>query len=191
MDVSGYDFSALLEAVLFASPEPVAFDRLCSFFEKETGEVSAALSILEKKYEKENSGITLVKKGDHYTVSTKLILGEAVAKFLQTRKSPYLSNAALEVLAIAAYNRPVTKTYVSQIRGVPSSEIVESLVEKKLLKENGRLDLPGRPMSYVTTDKFLTVFGLESIEDLPEPEALLPEQEEDGRTEDDRIAADP
>ena len=132
--------------------------------------------MLSERYAREESGLSLIEKNGNYTVGTKIILGEAVARFLKSRKSPYLSPAALEVLSIAAYNAPVTKTYIAQIRGIPSSEIVESLVEKNLLRENGKLDLPGRPMSYVT---FLAVFGLDSLDDLPLPETLLPAKDEE------------
>ena len=88
-------------------------------------------------------------------------------------RTPGLSNAAMEALAIVAYNQPTTKTYVSQVRGVASSEVIESLVDKDLLEPQGRLDLPGRPMSYGTTDKFLTVFGLESLDALPSRELFM------------------
>ena len=172
MDLSNYNLIAVLEAILFASPEAVEIDKLCVFSESKKDEVLDALDKLREKYEANNSGLRLVRKDETVTITTKEELGEIVANFLQSRKTPYLSPAALEVLAITAYNQPVTKTYVSQIRGVPSGEIIENLVDKKLLRERGKLDLPGRPMSYSVTEKFLTVFGLEKIEDIPYPEGL-------------------
>lgn len=172
MDLSNYNLISVLEAILFASPEAVEIDKLCVFSESKKDEVLDALDELREKYEANNSGLRLVRKDETVTITTKEELGEIVANFLQSRKTPYLSPAALEVLAITAYNQPVTKTYVSQIRGVPSGEIVENLVDKKLLRERGKLDLPGRPMSYSVTEKFLTVFGLEKIEDIPYPEGL-------------------
>ena len=172
MDLSNYNLISVLEAILFASPEAVEIDKLCVFSESKKDEVLDALDELREKYEANNSGLRLVRKDETVTITTKEELGEIVANFLQSRKTPYLSPAALEVLAITAYNQPITKTYVSQIRGVPSGEIVENLVDKKLLRERGKLDLPGRPMSYSVTEKFLTVFGLEKIEDIPYPEGL-------------------
>ena len=172
MDLSNYNLISVLEAILFASPEAVEIDKLCVFSESKKDEFLDALDELREKYEANNSGLRLVRKDETVTITTKEELGEIVANFLQSRKTPYLSPAALEVLAITAYNQPVTKTYVSQIRGVPSGEIIENLVDKKLLRERGKLDLPGRPMSYSVTEKFLTVFGLEKIEDIPYPEGL-------------------
>lgn len=167
MEMSSFNRDALIEACLFASLSFVSVSKLAEFLQCKESEVNESLNRLSEKYKNENSGLFLVNKEGEVSITTKPILGESVAAFLQTRRSGFLSNAALEVLAIAAYNQPVTKTYISQVRGVSSSEVVESLVEKDLLCENGQLDLPGRPMGYVTTKKFLMVFNLDSLEDLP------------------------
>ena len=152
MDLSNYNLVPVIEAILFASPEAVTIEKLCVFSESKKSEVLDAIDLLREKYDAADSGLTLQRKADTVTISTKESLGEIVSNFMQSRKSPYLSNAALEVLAITAYNQPVTKTYISQIRGVPSGELVENLVEKKLMRERGKLDLPGRPMSYSVTE---------------------------------------
>ncbi len=167
------NITALVEGILFASPEPVNAEQLAVFLGLEEEEVLTELIALQHTYEKDHHGFRVVRHDNDFRFSTKPEYGEDVALFL-AKKRPQLSNAALEVLSIAAYNQPVTKPYISQIRGVASSEIVEALEEKGLLQEDGRLDLPGRPMSYVTTDKFLTVFGLDSLADMP---ALNPEEE--------------
>lgn len=167
------NITALIEGILFASVEPVNAEHLSLFLGIEKDEILAELITLQKTYEKDHHGFRLVRHENDFRFSTKPEYGEDVALFL-SKKRPQLSNAALEVLSIAAYNQPVTKPYISQIRGVASSEIVEALEEKGLLQEDGRLDLPGRPMSYVTTDKFLTVFGLDSLADMP---PLNPEEE--------------
>ncbi|MBP3300952.1 MAG: SMC-Scp complex subunit ScpB [Clostridia bacterium] len=167
------NLSALIESILFASVEPVNAEQLAIFLGMEEEEILTELIALQKVYEKDHHGYRLVRHDNDFRFSTKPEYGEDVALFL-AKKRPQLSNAALEVLSIAAYNQPVTKPYISQIRGVASSEIVEALEEKGLLQEDGRLDLPGRPMSYVTTDKFLTVFGLDSLADMP---PLNPEEE--------------
>ncbi len=167
------NIAALIEGILFASPEPVNTEQLALFLGLEEEEVLTELIALQNTYEKEHHGFRVVRHENDFRFSTKPEYGEDVALFL-AKKRPQLSNAALEVLSIAAYNQPVTKPYISQIRGVASSEVVEALEEKGLLQEDGRLDLPGRPMSYVTTDKFLTVFGLDSLADMP---PLNPEEE--------------
>lgn len=160
------NITALIEGILFASAEPVSSEQLSQFLGIEEDEILAELIALQKQYEHDYHGFRLIRHDKDFRFSTKPEYGEDVALFL-AKKRPQLSNAALEVLSIAAYNQPVTKPYISQIRGVSSSEVVEALEEKGLLQEDGRLDLPGRPMSYVTTDKFLTVFGLDSLADLP------------------------
>lgn len=167
------NITALIEGILFASVEPVNSEHLAGFLGMEEDEVLTELISIQKTYEKDHHGFRLVRHDNDFRFSTKPDYGEDVALYL-SKKRPQLSNAALEVLSIAAYNQPVTKPYISQIRGVASSEIVEALEEKGLLQEDGRLDLPGRPMSYVTTDKFLTVFGLDSLADMP---PLNPEDE--------------
>lgn len=168
------NITALIEGILFASVEPVSSEQLATFLGIDEEEILTELIALQHTYEKEHHGFRLVRHDKDFRFSTKPEYGEDVALFL-AKKRPQLSNAALEVLSIAAYNQPVTKPYISQIRGVASSEIVEALEEKGLLQEDGRLDLPGRPMSYVTTDKFLTVFGLDSLADMP---PLNPEEEQ-------------
>lgn len=162
---------AVLEAILFASDEPVPIDRLAQTLDLPCEQAEQALLSLQQNCKANSRGVELVRKGDRFRFITKREHGQIVAQYLSTRRSN-LSNAAMETLAIAAYNQPVTKTYISQIRGVTSSEIVETLVEKGLLTENGKTDLPGRPMSYITTDKFLTVFNLDSLDDLPEADFL-------------------
>ena len=167
------NLTALIEGILFASTEPVSSEALSAFFGIDEEEILTELIALQKTYEKDHHGFRLVRHEKDFRFSTKPDLGEDIALFL-AKKRPQLSNAALEVLAIAAYNQPVTKPYISQIRGVSSAEVVDALEEKGLLQEDGRLDLPGRPMSYVTTDKFLTIFGLDSLGSLP---SLNPEDE--------------
>ncbi len=110
-----------------------------------------------------------------YQLCTKPFVSEQVKKALELRKVPPLSKAALEVLAIVAYNQPVTRSFIEMVRGVDSSYIVASLADKGLIAESGTLDAPGRPTLFVTTDNFLRCFGLESLKDLPD---TLPEQKD-------------
>ena len=170
--------TAAISAILFASTAPVEEAKIAAHFEITPDKAREALKEISDTLEKSELGIRLKETDGRYTLSTKPEYGESTASFLDSRRAAFLSNAALEALAITAYNQPVTKAYVSQVRGVYSAEVVESLVDKGLLEEAGRLDLPGRPMSYITTDKFLTVFGLNSLEDLPEREALSSDSSE-------------
>ncbi|PWM43099.1 MAG: SMC-Scp complex subunit ScpB [Clostridiales bacterium] len=166
---------AVIEAILYASPLPVELEKLAAVLNVDEDTAVSVLDSIAADCRAESRGIELVRKNDTFMFVTKKELGQTVSLYLSSRRAN-LSNAAMEVLAIAAYNQPVTKTYISQVRGVSSSEVVESLVEKGLLVEDGKIDVPGRPMGYVTTEKFLTVFNLESLEALPQKEVLQDEQ---------------
>ncbi len=140
---------------------------------------------LEQSYRSRNSGLSIVRLGDCYQMATRAEYGEAVRNALTIKKNTPLSPASCEVLAIIAYNQPVTKSFVEQVRGVDSSSIVNSLVAKGLVEEDGRLNLPGRPIAYRTTDNFLRSFSLASLEELPKIHPVRPEQEkaEQGQAE--------
>lgn len=184
-------FKGALRAILFASGQPVQVQRLSDFFETDPDTVKQRLDEIKQDLEDGDSGVMLSCTQDGtYRLCTKPEYGQTVSNYLSQRRTQAISNAAMEVLAVAAYNQPATKTYISQVRGVNSAEIVDNLVEKGLLETAGRLDLPGRPMSYRTSAKFLTVFGLGSLEQLPqiesfldpapEPDSTAPEQADTG-----------
>ena len=168
------DLRPVVEAILYAAGAPVELARLEGTLDAPRKVLLEVLDEIKEEYADERHGFELVRTGDNFRFVTKLALGQTVSTYLATRKTN-LSNAAMETLAITAYNQPVTKTYISQIRGVSSGEVVEALVEKGLLAEDGKVDLPGRPMSYVTTDRFLTVFGLSDISELPEADFMTDE----------------
>ena len=168
------DLRPVVEAILYASGAPVELARLEDTLDAPRKVLLEVLDEIKEEYADERHGFELVRTGDNFRFVTKLALGQTVSTYLATRKTN-LSNAAMETLAITAYNQPVTKTYISQIRGVSSGEVVEALVEKGLLAEDGKVDLPGRPMSYITTDRFLTVFGLSDISELPEADFMTDE----------------
>ena len=161
------ELEALLEAVLFAHGEPVGADKLAAALELPEAKITAGLAALQKRYEAPSSGLTLLRLGDHWQLATKNQYGYWVRKALETRRAVPLSPAALETLTVIAYNQPVSRAFIEQVRGVDSSSSVAGLLEKGLIEEAGRLDLPGRPVSFRTTDHFLRVFGLSSLEDLP------------------------
>lgn len=173
MSVEGAKLKGAVEAVLFASPQPVELDKLCAVLERDRDEVLEVIGEIKHDLADLYTGIQLAVCDDRFRLCTKEEYADTVAAYIAKGRAPGLSSAAMETLAIVAYNQPTTKTYISQVRGVASAEIVESLVDKGLLEPNGRLDLPGRPMSYATTDKFLTVFGLESLSSLPPQESFM------------------
>ena len=155
------NIQAAVEAVLFVSGE------LCEAVGIVKDQLEEALGSLADKYNKAESGITLLSLNGSYQLATKEELATFIKAALEIKKNSVLSPAAMEALTIVAYNQPVTKGFVEHVRGVDSSGVVNSLVDKGLLAEAGRLDLPGRPIAYKTTDNFLRCFRLASLDDLP------------------------
>lgn len=158
---------AAIEAILFASGEPIEVSKIASAVDVKEEVVYKLIKTLQDKYDKETSGISLVELNDSFQFCTKSEYADYVKKALEMRRNVPLSNAAMEILAIIAYNQPVTKSFIEQIRGVDSSQTVNSLVQKGLVEEAGRLEMPGRPISYRTTSGFLRNFGIKSIDELP------------------------
>ncbi|MBQ3432640.1 MAG: SMC-Scp complex subunit ScpB [Clostridia bacterium] len=166
-------YKACIEAMLFAAGEPVEADKMAQVLALKPEEVIKIVSALQNEYLSRESGLKILKLGDCYQMCSGKEYIEDIRALLELKKNTPLSQAALEVLAIVAYNQPVTKAFIEQVRGVDCSGVLRSLSEKVLIEEKGRLDLPGRPLLYGTTENFLRCFGLESLEDLPE----LPEKE--------------
>lgn len=157
------------EAILFASGEPVALDRIAQVLGVRTYAIEEITASLQQKYNKPESGVHLLLLGDSAQFCTNPAFIEPVREALDLKRNTPLSQAAMEVLAVVAYNQPVTKAFVEQVRGVDCSGVVGSLVQKGLLEERGRLELPGRPLLYGTTENFLRCFQLKSIDQLPPP----------------------
>lgn len=156
-----------VEAVLFAAGEPVELQKIADVFEIEPELADRILYNLAAELDERGSGICLLKLGDKYQLSSRAEYAEIIRDFLELRKNTPLSGAAFEVLAVIAYNQPVTKSFVEQVRGVDCSGVIATLCQKKLIEERGRLDLPGRPLLYGTTPEFLRVFGISSLDELP------------------------
>lgn len=157
------------EAILFAGGEPVSLDRIAQVLGVRTYAVEEVVELLAEKYNTPASGIHLLRLENAAQFCTNPAYAEPVRGVLDLKRSTPLSQAAMEVLAVVAYNQPVTKAFVEQVRGVDCSGVISSLVQKDLLEERGRLELPGRPLLYGTTQTFLRCFQLSSIEDLPPP----------------------
>ncbi len=164
--------TALLEAVLFACGSPVTDERLSEVLEVSRTDIAAAAEELKKKTDSPDSGIQLIYLDGAYQLCTKSCTADVVRKALELRKTPPLSKAALEVLAIVAYNQPVTRSFIETVRGVDSAYVVGSLLDKGLLCEKGVLDAPGKPTLLGTGEGFLRCFGLESLSDLPDASLL-------------------
>ncbi len=157
-----------LEAMLFAHAEPVETERLADALRLSAQDTEELLHGLQQRYDEQESGLTILHfEPDRWQMTTRPYYGEVVKRVLDTRRNAPLSPAALEVLAVIAYNQPVSRSFIEQVRGVDSSSTVTKLLEKGLIEEAGRLDLPGRPVAFQTTDTFLRVFGLGGLKDLP------------------------
>lgn len=159
---------AMVEAVLFAAAEPIEYTKLASVLGMDDEQILLIMDALNSKYSEENSGICLLQLDTKYQLCSKKEFVEAVRNVLDLKRNTPLSQAAFEVLAIIAYNQPITKPYIEQIRGVDCSGVVNTLCQRGLVEEKGRLDVPGRPVLYGTTSDFLRCFSLNSLDDLPE-----------------------
>ena len=165
--VSANELQAAAEAILFAAGEPLELSRLAQALEIEEESAEQVLLNLAASLDERGSGICLLKLGTKYQLSSRTEFAPQIRNVLEIKRNAPLSQAAFEVLAVIAYNQPVTKSFVEQVRGVDSSSTVTKLLEKGLIEEAGRLDLPGKPVAFQVTDNFLRVFGLGSLRDLP------------------------
>ena len=156
-----------LMAILFAAGEPVAASRLSETLAVDVAQIHEELAFLMNELSYHRSGIRIVRLEDAYQMCSAAEQAEFVTRTLETRKPPKLSSSQLETLSVIAYYQPATKAYVEQIRGVDSGYSISALLTKKLIREAGRLNVPGRPFQYETTPDFLRVFGLQSLADLP------------------------
>lgn len=166
------DLQRALMAVLFAAGEPVDAKRLSQTLERDETEIHEACKALMDQLSYNRSGVRIVRLENAYQMCSSPEMAQYVTKTLETRKPPKLSPSQLETLTVIAYYQPATKALIEQIRGVDSAYCVSALVTKKLIRECGRLNVPGRPIVYETTADFLRVFGLESLSDLPEIEKV-------------------
>ena len=161
--------SAILEAVLFASGDPVESGRLAQALGVPVQEIPAMIQRLEERYTETNSALQILHLEKAWQLAVKQEYAPIIRTALESRRMQPLSNAAMETLTIIAYNQPVSKGFIERVRGIDSSSIVNALADKGLVEEAGRIDVPGHPIGYRTTDLFLRVFGLHSLEELPDP----------------------
>lgn len=161
-----------VEAILFAAGEPIAGARMAAALDETAEAVNSSAQRLMDAYAFDRRGVRIVHLDDAWQMCSSGEFADAVARALETRKPPRLSQSLLETLTVVAYYQPVTKTYVEQIRGVDSSYSMTALQNRQLIEECGRLNVPGRPILYRTTPDFLRTFGLQSLDELPEIERM-------------------
>ena len=169
------EIESAIEGILFAAGEPVGVERLCLALESDRNTVDAVCKRLADRYSYERRGVRLVRLENSYQLCSAPEFAPYIRKAFETRRPARLSQPALEVLAIIAYNQGATRAYVDQVRGVDSSYTIGLLLERDLIEEGGRLAVPGRPIQYRTTQTFLRSFGLSSLEELPELPNTPPE----------------
>ena len=181
-----------IEAILFAAGYPVKYAKIAEVLGLEEKDTKNIIEHMSLDYNDPGSkrGINLLMFPDTCQLSTKEQYAPYIREALGIRRGGNLSASSMEVLAIVAYNQPVTRSFVDQVRGVDSSYAMNSLIDKALIEPCGRLDAPGRPMLYVTTEKFLRVFGLSSLSELPATEIMLPPKEELPIVDDDSADTD-
>lgn len=161
------DILSVIEAILFAAGESVPVARLSLILGADEDEVMAAAKELRERYERERRGMRILQLDDRLQMCSAPEFAPYISKALEQRKPPMLSQPALETLAVVAYFQPVTRAYVEQVRGVDSSYTVSALCERGLIEECGRLEVPGRPAVFRTTDVFLRTMGISSLKELP------------------------
>ena len=176
-----------VEAILFAMGESVSLSKIASAIGKDETEAKRLLEELKKQYQKKERGIQLIELEDSYQLCTKPELYDYLIQVAKQPKKHVLTDVLLETLAIVAYKQPVTKIEIEKIRGVKSDHAVNKLVEYDLVCEVGRLDAPGKPLLFGTTEEFLRRFGVQSVEELS---SIAPEQLEDFKEEAEREIKD-
>lgn len=166
------ELQRIAEAILFAAGERIEISRLAAVCEADEKDIEQAVDSLANQMAFDRRGIRIIKLENGYQMVSSGEMADYVTKALETRKPPKLSSSQLESLTIIAYYQPATKAMVEQIRGVDSAYSIAALLNKKLIEEAGRLNVPGRPIQYKTTPDFLRTFGLSSLEELPPIEKI-------------------
>ena len=173
------DIRSIIEAVLFASGKQVEIKDLALVLEKSQEDTINIVEELKDEYNNRNAGLEIIRVNDAYQMCTRQNYYDYVAQVMDKRSKPNLSNATLEIISIIAYNPNITRAQIETIRGVNSDGAIYKLLEYELIKESGRLDAPGRPTMYTVADKFFKMFGISSLDELPElPKYKLDENQQ-------------
>ncbi len=170
---------SIIEAILFAAGRQVEIKELAMALEESSEKIIDEIEQLKREYDENDRGFEIIKVNDSYQMCTRKDYYDYVAQILDKKSKPNLSNAALETISIIAYNPNVTRAQIETIRGVGCDGTIYKLLEYELIKESGKLDAPGRPTTYVVSDKFFKMFGLSSLDELPElPKYKLDENQQ-------------
>ena len=162
------DVSSAIEAILFAAGEAFSISRMSLILGADVKEVELAAAFLQNEYKENRRGMRILRLDDKLQMCSSPEYAQIISLAMEQRKPPALSQSALETLAVVAYFQPVTRAYIDQVRGVDSSYTVSSLAERGLIEICGKLDVPGRPAIFRTTDVFLRTMGISSLDELPE-----------------------
>ncbi|MDD6157126.1 MAG: SMC-Scp complex subunit ScpB [Lachnospiraceae bacterium] len=174
------NYEAIIEAILFTMGDSVELDRIADAIELDKKETKEIIERMREHYESEDIGVRIIELDGAYQMCTKPEMYEYLIRIAKQPKKRVLTDVLLETLSIIAYKQPVTKSEIEKIRGVSSDHAVSKLVEYNLVQELGRLDAPGRPLLFGTTEEFLRSFGVQSIDELP---VLSPVQIEEFKQE--------
>ena len=190
------ELQAAAEAVLFACGEPLELSRIAEALELDVEYTAMLMDKLSAELDEQGSGLCVLKLEDKYQLCSRAQYADVIRSVLEVKKNIPLSSAAFEVLAVVAYNQPITKSYIDQVRGVDCSAVIATLCQRGLIEEKGRLELPGRPLLYGTTPGFLKCFCISSLSELPElpnkgdePEQLQMELPDSVPEEDEEVPA--
>ena len=181
------ELTGTVEAILFASGEPVSIEKIAQVIDVTYELVEETLALLEDKFNKPTSGINLIRINQEVQFCTNPVYITPVRDILDIKRNTPLSGAAMEVLSLVAYNEPVTKAFIEQVRGVDCSGVLGSLTQKGLVEERGRLELPGRPLLYGTTSTFLRCFNISSLDELPPIPEENSEEKKDNNSNSENI----
>ena len=176
--MSELNIKKAIEAILFASGDSVSVSRMATALELSEKETRKQADAVMKEYEARQGGITIIRLDDSYQMVSCEEFAPQIRTVMDLRRNTPLSQAAMEVLAVIAYNQPVTKAFIEQVRGVDCSGVIGSLTAKDLIEEKGRLELPGRPLIYGTTENFLRCFSISDLSELPEIPSSEPVKDE-------------
>lgn len=170
-----YETKAVIEGLLFAAGDSVEIDRIADIIEMDKKTTKEIISKMMDDYNIEKRGIKIIQLGSSYQMCTKPEYFDYIQRLAEPKRMQNLSNAAMEVLSIIAYRQPVTRAMIENIRGVSCDAIINRLVERNLIEETGRLDVPGRPMIFGTTEEFLRSFGVADLKELPDYDKIATE----------------
>ncbi|MDY4212344.1 MAG: SMC-Scp complex subunit ScpB [Eubacteriales bacterium] len=166
------EIQSIIEAVLFAAGDPVELERLADIIDVDKRSLREILKKMMDSYNFERRGIHIIRMQDSYQMCTNGVYAEYIGRLAEPPRKQNLSNAALEVLSIVAYKQPVTRSTIEHIRGVNCDYIVNRLIERNFIEEKGRLEAPGRPILFGTTQHFMRAFGISELDELPEFDSL-------------------